>query len=104
MKTLKHFLFGFLFVILASINIQCKEEEKKEDSINEENTTQKTMIEKSEFGTTEDSINVEKYTLKNANGMEMDVITYGGRITSLKVPNKEGTMDNVVLGFDNIDN
>ena len=63
----------------------------------------KLAITKSEFGKTEDSTTIEQYTLKNANGLEMDVITYGGRITSLKVPNKEGKLENVVLGFGNIE-
>jgi aldose 1-epimerase len=54
------------------------------------------------FGTTADGIAVEEYTLTNANGMEVKLITYGGTITSIRVPDKDGNMDNVVLGFDNL--
>ena len=59
---------------------------------------------KSEFGTTKNGDKVEQYTLKNTNGVTVNIITYGGRITSLKVPNKHGVLKNVVLGFNNIEN
>lgn len=42
------------------------------------------------------------YVLKNANGMEVTVTNYGGRIVSVMVPDKSGTMRDVVLGFDSI--
>lgn len=42
------------------------------------------------------------YSLKNSNGMQMDVTNYGGIITSLVVPDKENKMEDVVLGFDNL--
>lgn len=46
---------------------------------------------------------VERHTLTNANGMEVAILTYGGIIQSIRVPDKNGTMADVVLGFDNID-
>ena len=45
---------------------------------------------------------VKLYTLKNANGMEVCITNYGGRIVSLVVPDKDGKPTDVVLGFDNI--
>ena len=45
---------------------------------------------------------VKLYTLKNANGMEVCITNYGGRIVSLMVPDKDGKLTDVVLGFDNI--
>lgn len=104
MKNLKPVLYCFVFALVASLNIQCKESKKEESTEKPETMVQeKLAITKSEFGKTEDSTSIEQYTLKNANGVEMDVITYGGRITSLKVPNKDGKLENVVLGFDNIE-
>jgi aldose 1-epimerase len=47
---------------------------------------------------------VERYTLTNNNGMMMKVITYGGIITELHVPDRNGDMGDVVLGFDNLKN
>jgi aldose 1-epimerase len=55
------------------------------------------------FGMTREQVPVEIYTLTNANGVEMRVITYGGIITSLKVPDRSGHFDDVVLGFDTMD-
>lgn len=42
------------------------------------------------------------YTLKNAAGMEVCVTNFGGRIVSIMVPDKNGEMRDVVLGFDSI--
>lgn len=54
----------------------------------------------------EDSANalpVEFYTLKNAAGMEVTVTNFGGRITKVLVPDKDGNFQDVVLGFDNVE-
>ena len=54
------------------------------------------------FDTTIQNKPVKLYTLKNANGMEVCITNYGGRIVSLVVPDKDGKPTDVVLGFDNI--
>ncbi len=59
-------------------------------------------IEKKPYGTTADGLAVDEYTLTNANGMEVKVITYGGIITSIMVPDRFGNMANVALGFNNL--
>jgi len=51
------------------------------------------------FGTTRDGVSVKSFTLKNEKGMEASIITYGGIITTLKVPNKKGVSEDVVLGY-----
>ncbi len=43
---------------------------------------------------------VDLYTLTNANGMEVDITNFGGRIVSIMVPDKDGNFQDVVLGFD----
>lgn len=50
-----------------------------------------------------DGEQVMLFTLTNANGMEVKITNYGGIITSVVVPDSEGNMDNVTLGFDNLD-
>jgi aldose 1-epimerase len=45
---------------------------------------------------------IEKYTLRNARGMEVSIITYGGIIQSLSVPDRRGDKANVTLGFADI--
>ena len=53
--------------------------------------------------TIDDTKPVKLYTLKNENGMEVCITNFGARIVSLMVPDKNGTMTDVVLGFDNIE-
>jgi len=60
-------------------------------------------IEKKEFGTTPAGQNVDTYTLRNQKGMEVTITTFGGIITSLKVPNKAGVSEEVVIGFNNLE-
>ncbi len=65
------------------------------------------------YGTTQDGQDVYEYTLTTTNSrwekkemgfkMEVKIITYGGIITSIKVPNYKGEMKNVSLGFDNLE-
>ncbi len=63
----------------------------------------KGTITKADFGKTPDGTPVELYTLRNANGMEATIMTYGGIVTSLKVPDKNGKFADIVLGFDSLD-
>ena len=42
------------------------------------------------------------YTLTNANGMEVCITNFGGRIVSIMVPDKDGAFRDVVLGFDKV--
>ena len=42
------------------------------------------------------------YTLTNANGMEVCITNFGGRIVSILVPDNQGNMQDVVLGFDKV--
>jgi len=55
------------------------------------------------FGKARNGDAVELYTLTNAKGMEATIMTYGGIVTSLRVPDRTGKLDDVVLGFDTID-
>lgn len=59
-------------------------------------------LDPAKFDTTIQSKPVKLYTLKNANGMEVCITNYGGRVVSLCVPDKDGKLTDVVLGFDNI--
>jgi len=54
------------------------------------------------FGTLPSGQPVEVFTLTNAQGVELKAITYGGIITSLKVPDRNGEMGDIVLGFDSL--
>ena len=54
------------------------------------------------FETKVNDHSVNLYTLKNKNGMEVCITNFGGRIVSVMVPDKNGNMKDVVLGFDSI--
>ena len=46
---------------------------------------------------------VDLYTLSNAHGIELQVMTYGATIVSLKTPDRAGRLQNIVLGFDSLE-
>lgn len=56
-----------------------------------------------EFGVTPAGEAVQRFTLTNTRGSRMRVLTYGGVIQTLEVPDRDGHLDNVVLGFDSLD-
>jgi aldose 1-epimerase len=67
------------------------------------NTHAAQKIDKQEFGKTSDGTRIDLYTLTNASGMEAKIMTYGGIVVSLKTPDRNGKLDDVVLGFDALD-
>jgi aldose 1-epimerase len=88
------------FLIIGLVNLQCRTDKKaKEESLTEATPI---TITKNAFGTTPEGKAVEQYVLANSQGMEVSVITYGGIITSWKVPGKDGALQDVVLGYDSL--
>ncbi len=59
-------------------------------------------IEKDVFGTTADGAQVDRYTLRNEQGAMVRLLTLGGIVTELHVPDRPGKFDEVVRGFDNL--
>jgi aldose 1-epimerase len=60
-------------------------------------------ISKGPFGKTLEGKAVDIYTLQNSNGVEARICNYGGIIVSLKAPDREGHLGDVVLGYDTLD-
>ena len=58
----------------------------------------KSNIIENSFGTY-DNVAITEYTLTNPSGMEVGIINYGGTITNIIVPDKNGNKGNVVLRF-----
>ena len=60
-------------------------------------------IDKKVFGKTADGTPVDLYTLSNDNGTEIKITNYGGIVVSLIVMDRNGNPEDVVLGYDNLD-
>jgi aldose 1-epimerase len=91
MKNIMRFVFFALAGLGAAVFVGCASMPKTG------------ITSKVPFGKTADGTPVELYTLRNSSGMEATIMTYGGIVTSLKVPDKNGNFGDVVLGFDNLD-
>ncbi len=100
MRQARTILLSTLFAAIILIG-GCAENNNVTSS--EKAEVKKAAIKKDDFGKTADGQNVEIYTLTNANGVEAKITTYGGIVTSLKVPDRNGKLDDVVLGFDSLD-
>lgn len=61
------------------------------------------MVKHEAFGKTRDGQAVDLYTLSNAQGMEVRAMSYGGIILSLRVPDKQGRLGDVVLGYNSLE-
>ncbi|MGI0105747.1 aldose epimerase family protein [Salinimicrobium sp. WS361] len=104
MNTVKRSFLGCGFLILALAFVQCKNENKDSQTVEGDiNSVNNANVLMEEYGTTPNGENVEQYTLKNESGMEVKIITYGGRITSLTAPDANGNYEDVVLGFDSLE-
>ena len=62
----------------------------------------KTAVKTEQFGRTPDSKPAKLYTIANENGMEIKITDYGCTVTSLKVPDRNANIDDVVLGYDTL--
>ena len=85
-----------LFIAIALMGCMNKQQETTA-----EHKTLSGLI-KSDFKTLLNGDSTDLYVLTNNNGAEVTITNYGGRIVSVMVPNRDGNMKDVVLGFDNI--
>ncbi len=83
-----------LILLLMSVSLfaSCNNEDKPGENSNAYSVSEKP------FGEFEGKP-VTEYTIRNANGMEVSIINYGGAITRLLTPDREGNMGDVVTGF-----
>ena len=100
---------GLVFISLASCNNSTSVNEKKGDStinISNMNNTDSVyaniMLDKKNFETAINGKQTNLYVLKNHNGMTASIINYGGRLVSLMVPDNNGKMRDVVVGFKSV--
>lgn len=55
------------------------------------------------FGVSAEGAAVTRYTLRNSSGLEAAIITYGGVLTALRVPDRSGALADVVLGYETLE-
>lgn len=60
-------------------------------------------ITKSLYGKTKDGHDVELFTLKNSKGITVKITNFGGIITSIEVPDRQGKLEDVILGYDKLE-
>src|ERR1700721_3735811 len=63
----------------------------------------KSKMQKQSFGKTEDGQQTDLYILTNKHGVEVAITNYGGTVVTLKVPDRNGKIEDVVLGYDKLD-
>jgi aldose 1-epimerase len=66
-------------------------------------TIAKATVTRASYGILPDGVSVDAFTLTNAAGVTVKAISYGAIITSITVPDRNGKLDDVVLGFDSLD-
>jgi aldose 1-epimerase len=82
---------ALLLLVLATVAISFQKAEAK------------AKMQKHMFGKMDDGQTADLYMLSNKNGMEATISTYGGALVSLKVPDKQRKLDDVVLGYPNLE-
>lgn len=109
----KLFLKIFASIAIASLLVACSpssdpepvktEAAKPPPSAEAIAPKQEVFWSKSSFGTTPDGENVMLYTLRNKTGMEARITNYGGIVVSLTAPDRDGNFEDIVLGYDSLD-
>lgn len=99
MRLVKHTILSLVSLIILIAYLSCNENGKNNVVAKKESVMQ---IEKSNYGITTNNEKVTQFKLRNNDGIDVTIITYGGIITEIITPDSEGNMKNVTLGFDNL--
>jgi aldose 1-epimerase len=95
-----------VLAILVTVTLltlcSCNSLNKKQSCCKEKGTCNMNIT-KAPFGNTPAGEQVDVYTLTNSNGLECRIITYGGTCISLKVPDREGKLGDILLGHDSLE-
>ena len=91
-------LTGFVAIVAMAAMVACT---SKQEVTDEPSTL--SGLKRSNFQSEVNGDSTDLYVLKNANGVEVTLTNYGARIVSVMVPDRNGNMQDVVAGFDNVD-
>lgn len=95
-------LYLMLSILLIGLS-GCGSASESEDTSSQEESYAISRVSREAFGTTPEGEAVDVFTIRNKNGLELEVITYGGIIRTLRVPDSNGEFEDVVLGYDNLE-
>lgn len=89
-------------VMAICMLVACNDNENKQNQTEEEQQTTLSGLKSEDFVAEVDGKTTALYVMKNKQGAEVCMTNWGGRIVSIMVPDKNGKMTDVVLGYDNI--
>ena len=96
-----------LVLVVAVIFMSgCKKKEAavtKPEAKPEVKETRQMSADKESFGKTPDGKQIDLYTLTNTNGLRARIMNYGAILVSLEVPDRDGNLADITLGFDKLD-
>jgi aldose 1-epimerase len=96
---------GSLSLLAASFFASCGNNEQAADTTTTDTSsampTAKAAITQQEYGKV-DSVTVNQYTLTNGKGMVVKITNYGGTVTDIITPDKNGQRGNVILSYDSL--
>lgn len=102
--------FAFTFGLTTCMTVSCNNDNGKQNTTQATNSNEKqstaltyAVPDRRGFQDTIDGKPTDLYILKNSRGMTLAITNYGGRFVSLLVPDKEGKMRDVVVGFKTVD-
>ena len=93
----------FVLAIIAIMVFGCAKKETETPQETKPEEQQVMSIKKKSFGKTPDGQEVNLYTLTNTNGLRAGITNYGAILVSMEVPDKNGKLADITLGFDTLD-
>jgi aldose 1-epimerase len=97
---------GFWINFVLVVTVVCMPGCKKKTPTPKEPEVKETRLmsaDKESFGQTPDGRGVDLYTLTNTNGLRAKITNYGAILVSLEVPDRDGNLADITLGYDNLD-
>lgn len=93
---------GLVMSLLLLLTVAACNQKAANDNVEEQNVPPGKMTQVLFGNMPDEGKDVMLYTLRNENGMEISVMNYGGIIVSVKVPDRQGNVEEVTLGYDSL--
>ena len=91
-------------ILLACLALAaCSAPPDQETTMSPDDTPATVSVTRASFGTLPDGREVSLFTLRNANGIEVRLIDYGGIVVSIVVPDRAGDFADITLGYENLE-